>query len=158
MDRNLTPDQIERLTKRFSQIDADKDGQITLEDLKNVHPDMPENPLLERTFAVMKDTAQTLTLPSLIESISRLASSSEVDKVPFVFDIYDVDKDGFISPEDLFEVVKLMCKDNLTTTQLSDLVRRTFREFDTDCDGRISFPEFLSHLKIRLESQLNVEW
>ncbi len=155
---NLTSDQVERLRNRFSQIDTDSDGKITLQDLKNLHPDMLENPLLERTFNVMKDTDECLSVSSLMTAISRLSSSAEEVKLRFVFDIYDMDKDGFISPEDLYESVKLMCKDNLTSTQLSQLVDRTFRDFDTDCDGRISFAEFQSNCKIRLESQLSVEW
>ena len=156
---NLTSDQTARVTRRFSEMDADKDGQVTLEDLGNLHPDMGENPLLERTFNVMKDsTTDTVTFQSLMHAISRLSSSSEEDKLQFIFDIYDLDRDGFISPEDLFKCVKLMCKDNLTSIQLTQLVRRTFREIDTDCDGKISFSEFKSNCKFRLESQLNVEW
>jgi len=155
---NLTSDQVERLKNRFSQIDTDSDGKITLQDLKNLHPDMLENPLLERTFNVMKDTDECLSVSSLMTAISRLSSSAEEVKLRFVFDIYDVDKDGFISPEDLYESVKLMRKDNLTSTQLSQLVGRTLRDFDKDCDGRISFSEFQSNCKIRLESQLSVEW
>ncbi len=39
----LNEDQRERLRMRFTQIDSDHDGQITLSDLKSIHPDMAEN-------------------------------------------------------------------------------------------------------------------
>jgi len=154
--RILNEDQRERLRMRFTQIDSDHDGQITLSDIKSIHPDMAENPLLEPTFNLLKGPSTNLTFPSLISAITRLSTPSE--KLRIVFDIYDTDKDGFISPQDLFKSVQLMCKDNLTPTQLSELVRRTFREFDTDNDGLISFSEFENHCNIRLDSQLCIEW
>ena len=153
---NLTEDQRDCIRRRFDQIDSDKDGQITLNDLKNIHMDMAENPLLERTFRVMKGSSESLTLPALESAVERLSTPSEQDKLRFVFDIYDVDQDGFISPEDLFSSVKLMCRDNLSDLQLSQLVRRTFQEFDND--GKISFSDFERKCKFRLESQLNIEW
>ncbi len=106
--------------------------------------------LLEPTLNLLKGLSTNLTFPSLVSAITRLSTPSE--KLRFVFDFYDTDKDGFISPQDLFKSVQLMCKDNSTPTQLSELVRRTFREFDIDNDGLISFSEFENHCNIRLSA------
>ena len=64
------------------------------------------------------------------------------DLVRFVFSVYDVDKDGFISREELYTVLKMMVGNNLKEVQLQLVVNRTFRDVDKDMDGKISFEEF----------------
>lgn len=58
------------------------------------------------------------------------------------FKIYDVDKDGFISNGELFQVLKLMVGDNLQDVQLQQIVDKTIIYADKDGDGRVSFGEF----------------
>ena len=159
---NLTQDQLARLRSRFDELDRDHNGSLTLEDFKSIHLDVAENPLTERTFQVLRNSGShsQLTFDSLANSISQLSSTDENAKLVFVFQLYDVDNDGYISNEDLFNSVHVMCRNNLTISQLQDLVKQTIREFDSDGDGKISFDEFKNGLcgKIRLENQLNIEW
>lgn len=58
------------------------------------------------------------------------------------FRIYDMDKDGFISNGELFQVLKMMVGSNLKDTQLQQIVDKTIINADKDGDGRISFEEF----------------
>lgn len=51
-------------------------------------------------------------------------------KLLFAFNIYDVDKDGFISNGELFTVLKMMVGNNLTDLQLQQLVDRTIIKAD----------------------------
>ena len=51
-------------------------------------------------------------------------------------------RDGFISNEELFKVLKMMTGDNLTDLQLQQIVNRTILYLDKDCDGRIGLDEF----------------
>ena len=60
----------------------------------------------------------------------------------FAFKIYDVDKDGYISNGELFQVLKLMVGSNLKDTQLQQIVDKTIIYADKDGDGRVSFDEF----------------
>ncbi len=48
----------------------------------------------------------------------------------FIFKIYDIDEDGFISNEELFAVLKMMVGNNLTSLQLQQLVDRTIIKAD----------------------------
>ena len=48
----------------------------------------------------------------------------------FAFDIYDIDKDGYISNGELFTVLKMMVGNNLTDLQLQQLVDRTIIKAD----------------------------
>ena len=63
-------------------------------------------------------------------------------KLKFAFDIYDIDKDGYISNGELFTVLKMMVGNNLNEVQLQQLVDRTIIKADEDFDGKISFEEF----------------
>lgn len=61
---------------------------------------------------------------------------------PVAFRIYDMDKDGYISNGELFQVLKMMVGNNLKDTQLQQIVDKTIINADKDGDGRISFEEF----------------
>lgn len=58
------------------------------------------------------------------------------------FKIYDIDKDGYISNSELFQVLKMMVGNNLKDTQLQQIVDKTIIFADKDEDGKISFEEF----------------
>ena len=61
---------------------------------------------------------------------------------PVAFKIYDMDKDGYISNGELFQVLKMMVGSNLKDAQLQQIVDKTIFHADTDGDGKISFEEF----------------
>ena len=65
----------------------------------------------------------------------------------FAFEVYDVNRDGYISNGDLFSVMQAMVGDNLTEEQLQQLVDREMRDLDQDKDGLISFEEFKEGVK-----------
>ena len=53
-----------------------------------------------------------------------------------------MDKDGYISNGELFQVLKMMVGSNLKDAQLQQIVDKTIIHADTDGDGKISFEEF----------------
>ena len=62
--------------------------------------------------------------------------------IAVAFKIYDMDKDGYISNGELFQVLKMMVGNNLKDAQLQQIVDKTIIHADTDGDGKISFEEF----------------
>ena len=64
------------------------------------------------------------------------------DKLLFLFRIYDLDNDGYISNGELFMALKRMIGNNIQDEQLQQIVDKTIREADKDFDGKISFEEF----------------
>lgn len=62
--------------------------------------------------------------------------------VAVAFKIYDMDKDGFISNGELFQVLKMMVGSNLKDSQLQQIVDKTIFNADKDGDGKISYEEF----------------
>ncbi|TNN80953.1 Calcineurin subunit B type 1 [Liparis tanakae] len=87
-------------------------------------PELQQNPLVQRVIDIF-DTD----------------GNGEVD-FKVAFRIYDMDKDGFISNGELFQVLKMMVGSNLKDTQLQQIVDKTIINADRDGDGRISFQEF----------------
>merc|ERR1712154_450725 len=81
------------------------------------------------------------------EFVSGLAmfTTKNVDKekkLKFLFNIYDLDRDGMISNSELFQVLKMMVGTNLTESQLQQIVDKTVLQLDKDQDGMISYEEF----------------
>ena len=70
-------------------------------------------------------------------------------KLSFIFRIYDMDRDGYISNGELFQVLKMMTGKNLTDAQLQQIVDKTILYLDKDADGKISFEEFKSVVEER---------
>ncbi len=53
-----------------------------------------------------------------------------------------MDRDGYISNGELFQVLKMMVGSNLKDSQLQQIVDKTILFHDKDGDGKISFEEF----------------
>ena len=76
----------------------------------------------------------------LLKYLCKISFSHLVSSV--AFKIYDMDKDGYISNGELFQVLKMMVGNNLKDAQLQQIVDKTIIHADTDGDGKISFEEF----------------
>ena len=152
-----------KLYGRFRRINVSKSELLSLDEISSLGHDISDNPLLERVFNTLVEPGQSgVSFERLVAYLSRIASPNEEDKLRVIFDVYDVNRDGFISNGDLFKTVRMMCGDNLSRTQLQQLTDRTIRDFDTiDYDGKISFDEFRAGIeatKIKLQNQLNLDW
>lgn len=69
-----------------------------------------------------------------------------------------MDKDGYISNGELFQVLKMMVGNNLKDTQLQQIVDKTIINADKDGDGRISFEEFCAVRQITYVLLNNCLW
>lgn len=56
--------------------------------------------------------------------------------------ITDFDKDGFIGPSDLKNVVISLTRSELTPEEHQQIADKVIEEADVDGDGKLSFPEF----------------
>ncbi|CEO95407.1 EF-hand domain-containing protein [Plasmodiophora brassicae] len=153
-------EEIRRLHKRFKKIDTDKSGGVSLDEFLAV-PYLMHNPLVKRVMEIFDaDKNGQVDFKEFIDALSIFTSSGDQDasRLAFVFRIYDVNNDGYISNGDLFAVLKIMVGDNLTEVQLQQLVDRTIATGDTDCDGKLSFEEFSKMVaESNIESKLTLE-
>jgi len=107
-------------------------------------PELHQNPLVQRVIEIFdQDGNGEVDFKEFIEGVSQFSVRGDKDsKLKFAFKIYDMDKDGFISNGELFQVLKMMVGNNLKDTQLQQIVDKTIIYADQDGDGKISYEEF----------------
>jgi len=150
---------IKRLYNRFRALDQDKNGQLDPSEILGV-AELTENPLVQRVISVFDvDGNGTVSFIEFLVGLAKLAAgTSEEQKLSFAFGIYDVDKNGYISNGDLFQVMKMMVGDNLSDEQLQQLVDRQIVAADKDGDGMLSLEEFKVAVKnIEVAQQLSID-
>ncbi|KAM6940415.1 calcineurin subunit B type 1b [Xenentodon cancila] len=141
--RHTDADEIKRLGKRFKKLDLDKSGSLSVDEFMSL-PELQQNPLVQRVVDIFDtDGNGEVDFLEFIEGVSKFSlKGNKQQRLHFAFRIYDMDKDGFISNGELFQVLKMMVGNNLKDAQLQQIVDKTIIKADKDGDGRISFEEF----------------
>uniref|UniRef100_A0A8I3WNI6 Protein phosphatase 3 regulatory subunit B, alpha n=1 Tax=Callithrix jacchus TaxID=9483 RepID=A0A8I3WNI6_CALJA len=137
------------LGKRFKKLDLDNSGSLSVEEFMSL-PELQQNPLVQRVIDIFDtDGNGEVDFKEFIEGVSQFSVKGDKEqKLRFAFRIYDMDKDGYISNGELFQVLKMMVGNNLKDTQLQQIVDKTIINADKDGDGRISFEEFCAGIYI----------
>ncbi|GAV05525.1 hypothetical protein RvY_15643 [Ramazzottius varieornatus] len=144
---NLPPgfdaDQIRRLYHRFLKLDSDGNGYLSAEEFMAL-PQVRANPLAARIMEVFdRDNNGMIDFREFTQGMTLFSSKANTDqKLRCIFNVYDQDRDGFISNADCFRVLKMMVGENLTDVQLQQAVDKSIIYHDKDADGRLSFNEF----------------
>lgn len=135
---------LKRLHRSFKGIDLDKSGSLSLSELKAL-PQLANNPLVEFVFrAFDADKNGVVDFAEFVSWLDMFIMQLEdIEKrYQFIFDIYDMDGDGFISNGDLYTSLRIMVGDNLQPKQLQQLVDRTILQGDTTRDGKLTYQEW----------------
>eukprot|EP00919_Chromeraceae_sp_WS-2016_P046705 GHVR01110838.1.p1 GENE.GHVR01110838.1~~GHVR01110838.1.p1 ORF type:complete len:178 (+),score=42.72 GHVR01110838.1:47-580(+) len=149
---NFTERDIKKLYKRFQSLDSNCNGELDPHELFDV-PEIAENPLVKRVISIF-DTNRDgkVSFVEFLVGLAKLAAgTADSQKTRFAFEVYDINRDGYISNGELFSVMKMMVGSNLNDAQLQQLVDRTVLEADADHDGLISYDEFkqfVAHIDI----------
>lgn len=159
VNEQFTEEEVLKLYQRFRSFDDSGDGRIGLNHILKLEPSLTDNPLMSRVLSVFDKGGDGKV--SFLEFVSGLArvAHDESSKQKFLFEVYDLNKDGYVSNGDLFRVVRMMSGDNLSPVQLQQLVDRTIRDWDKDMDGRLNFDEFkaaMSHVSLRSQLELDL--
>ncbi|KAF7059888.1 hypothetical protein CFC21_066732 [Triticum aestivum] len=139
--KNLPPEDIENYTKMFQMMDKDKDGTLTLEELKeglriNGHA-VPETEIQMLLEAGDIDGNGTLDTDEFVTVLLHIKKMSNEQYLPEAFKYFDKDGNGYIEMEELMEALG---DDELGPDE--QVVKDIIRDVDTDEDGRISYQEF----------------
>ncbi|RCN51999.1 EF hand [Ancylostoma caninum] len=135
--------ELRRLARRFKKLDIDGSGSLSVEEFMSL-PELQQNPLVQRVIDIFdEDGNGEVDFREFIQGISQFSVKGDKNvKLKFAFRIYDIDRDGYISNGELFQVLKMMVGNNLKDSQLQQIVDKTILFHDKDGDGRISFQEF----------------
>ncbi|KAK2964670.1 putative Calcineurin subunit B [Blattamonas nauphoetae] len=103
--------------------------------------------IVHRIFSVFDENGDGfINVKEFICGLSFMSKKATFeDKLKFVFRIYDLDRDGFIDKEELYNVFKASLDQtalSLTEEQMRSMIDSTFFEADLNHDGLISYDEF----------------
>ncbi|CAG8685605.1 10920_t:CDS:2, partial [Racocetra fulgida] len=127
----------------FTLFDKDKDGVITIHELKSVMKSLGQTPteaeLQEMMNDVDIDKNGTIDFNEFLSMMARKVDDADnEEEMRAAFKVFDKDNNGFISKSELRD---LMCNlgENLTQGEIDEM----FREADVDGDGQINYEEFV---------------
>ncbi len=134
---------LRRLHRRFKKLDKNHSGTLELDELLSL-PGLQNNPLVKRVVDVFDvNQSGSIDFHEFILALSIFCKpGAKMEKLGFLFRVYDIKGRGFISNGDLFHILKVMVGDNLEDVALQQLVDRTIARGDHDLDGVLSFEEF----------------
>ena len=181
-ETGFTQNQINRLYSRFNSMDTNNKGFLDKEDFAVIS----ENPVRDRIIEVLfEDHASQGKLnfrqfakvfatfkrspggssnkkkEDTSETTSNEPSSRE-NKLRFLFNMYDRDKDGCINKTELLSILNMLVGDNLPQDQMNALAERTLTELQTDNDvgqNWITFKKFCETMKkIDIEDKMTMKF
>eukprot|EP01132_Coremiostelium_polycephalum_P006147 gene6147-7657_t len=157
----VSDSELKKLYRRFQMLDKDGSGTLTTDEFLSI-PDLALNPLLERVLQIFDENKDNeIQFSEFVNTLSTLSDKgTREQKLKFLFQVYDMDCDGYISNGELFQVLKMMVGNNLNDIQLQQIVDKTIIEGDKDKDGKISFEEFIDIIGAQegVEEKLSVSW
>ncbi|XP_059623499.1 calcium-dependent protein kinase 28-like isoform X2 [Cornus florida] len=138
----LDDEELADLHDQFDAIDVDKSGTISLEEMRQaLAKDLPwklkDSRVLEILQAIDSNTDGLVDFPEFVAATLHVNQLEEHDTEKWLqrsqaaFEKFDVDRDGYITPEEL-----------RMHTGLKGSLDPLLEEADIDRDGKISLPEF----------------
>jgi len=161
--------QIIRLFTRFTSLDKEQNGYLMRDDFLRI-PELAINPLADRivdAFFAEKKTEMVnfrdfMATLAIFRPMSKKHSNNlntREKKLQFVFSLYDIDKDGVISKQELLQVLRLMVGTKINQEQLSHIAERSMLESDLSKDREIDFEEFKKAMtNAIIESKMSVRF
>ncbi|KAJ5073959.1 protein phosphatase 3 regulatory subunit b alpha isoform type 1 [Anaeramoeba ignava] len=144
---NLSQKQIISLFKRFEALDKDDTGIITYDKLFSI-PELAMNPLVLRVIGLFDPKEPDpekiqFNFTQFIQTLSVFSEkASNEEKIRFAFQSYDVSNSGFIDSDNMKKILKFFVGDCLNEKQISEIIQKTFEEYDKEKNGKISFEDF----------------
>lgn len=140
-----TTNEVEKI---FNKFDKNRDGKISHDELNNVLNALGSQTTSDEVSCIMseidKDGDGFISLAEFakfyMDGSTTLESSTK--ELRGAFDLYDLDKNGLISANELQEVLRRL-GEKCTLVECSKMIS----SFDTDGDGHVNFEEFKNMMK-----------
>lgn len=138
----LTNDEIEELRQAFDLFDTDGSGTIAPKELRAAMQSLgfeaKNQTIYQMIEDIDKDGSGEIDFDEFLDLMtSRLAGSDTKEDVQKIFELFDDDKTGYISLQNLKRVAHEL-GENMDDSELLEMIERA----DADQDGQISSEEF----------------
>lgn len=142
----LSKKDVERLQRRFVRL-AKGEPRVRISEFQTL-VELGGNPFVPLLFEMFDTNGDgTLSIDEFTQALEYFGQlDSQEEQYKFAFRIYDRDKDGRISSEELFNVLQKLLGSTYPETQLEQVVQNTMDEFDADGDSKLSLEEFVQLL------------
>ena len=127
----------------FELIDKNKDGQITLDELKNFFNSLKEN-ISDADLQDMINEADiegngTISFDGFVALMNSKLRNEEVEEeIIETFKKFDQDNNGLIGPEDIYNLLHSFNQD-ITISEAEEMIKNV----DIDDDGMVNYQEFV---------------
>lgn len=140
--------EVEHLVTCYQKlVEGNKMERSQFRDLLHQRFDMTEDILMDRVFkAFDKDSDSFISLVEWVEGLSIFLRGNLEERIEYAFVVYDLNGDGFISREEMFQMLK-NCLIRQPSEEdpdegIKDIVEITLKKMDLDHDSRLSRTDF----------------
>ena len=154
---NLYLEPCKEANKLFMMIDDNKDGKITQLELENGLVQIwkiSQEEAKKRCGIIFQNIDTNKNGYLEYEEFLCAAVNPQIflneRYMRFVFDYFDLDKNGFISIEEISK--KFSSNYNNKTINITEVIKKSIEQFDSNHDGKISFNKFTQIFKLMINS------
>ena len=138
----LSADEVEEIKEAFDIFDADQSGTISVAELLNAMKSLgfdTKNPAIFKMIADFdEDGNGVITFDEFLDMMTaRISDRNTRDDLRRVFNLFDDDRKGSISVDDLRRVARELGEE-ISEEELKEIVQRA----DLDADKQLSFEDF----------------
>ncbi|CAG5136312.1 unnamed protein product [Candidula unifasciata] len=164
----LSREEVSQLMDRFNDLCKKEPGKlhrVEFRDELNRFFNITDDILMDRVFrAFDRKSSGTLKLEDYVIGIAKFLKNGTLDDhIKLCFDVYDLNNDGYIMREEMFQLLK-SCLIKAPTEEdpdelVKELVDIVMKKMDHDHDGRASLSDFQAAVyedKLMLEALGNV--
>lgn len=140
----INEEEIEELREAFELFDTDGNGTIDPNELKSAMKSLgleaKNHTVYQMISDIDKDGTGDIDFDEFLDLMTvKLGDSDSEQDVRKVFDLFDDDKTGYITIQNLKRVAKDL-DENMSDAELLEMIERA----DSDQDGQINFEDFYS--------------
>ena len=132
-ETDFKPKDIKKCHKKFGALDKEKKGFVSISDIVSI-PEIENNPLRFHIAQYMsnKNENESVSFESFLKIIDTFKNNKIEEQFKLMYNLFDFDKDGKISSEDMLINFKLLLGNSLNEEQILEIVDRTLNEYSID--------------------------
>ncbi|XP_045481716.1 EF-hand calcium-binding domain-containing protein 1 [Harmonia axyridis] len=143
----INPSQTSAVIGKPNAIQEGIDRTIFREVLHNTFDIVTENMLMDRIFCVWdKSNSNLISLESWFHGLDLFLRGSIHAQIEFCFEVYDINADGYITKEEMFQLMKNCLikhpQEEDPEESVKDLVDIIMKKFDKDKDSKVSLEDY----------------